>query len=365
MFRYTVSENDYLKMAKWLLLKQRGPKKSAVLRLLFKTVIQMAAVAAMIFLYPDVPNWLKTVLAAASLLWASLAVFQYFFLDVRANMLLLNAKRSADSADFWKEHQLKEEDGRLVLRYGAVELELPCRDVSSLEEAEDLTLILRGRDVFELVPPSVTKTEKWAAFAEQLFAKKEEETKSTQKQAETTLLEQADYSAWADITKEEFTDKMVQAKRQSYRYACGWSWLTGFTLLFPLALAAYAAVAGSWPTFALCIVTFLLFNFRLFTVFTPAYQALMLDKLYPPTEKGYLYAVGDQMIWFVTAVRTVKYPIRTLKKQVRTDGGVFLYFEKQVMLYVPDQISDAFLRAVYGKKSLSEKAALGRTEEDG
>ncbi len=364
MFRYRITENDYLKMAKWLLLKQRGPKKKAVPKLLLKTVVQMAAVAGLIFLYPDVQPWLRTVLIAASLIWASLALFQYFFLDVRANMLLINAKRDARAQDYWKEHCLKRDGDRLVLTYGEVELELPVKEITSLEEAEDLTMILRGRDVFESLPQSVTKTEKWAAFAETLFEKKEEAIRSNQDQMEAALLAQAAFSAWVDMTREEMAEKLALAKRQSFRYACGWSWRTGFTLLFPLALGIYAACYQSWATVALCLVTFVLFNLRFFSVFTPAYQAMLAEKLPPPTEKGYLFAVHDQSIWMVTAVRTVKYMISTLKKTVRTEGGVFLYFERQVMLYVPDQIADAFLRAVYGKKSLREKAAGMAPEEE-
>ena len=364
MFRYRITENDYLKMAKWLLLKQRGPKKTAVPKLLLKTVVQMAAVAGLIFLYPEVPAWLRTVLIAASLIWASLALFQYFFLDVRANMLLINAKRDANAQDFWKEHCLKRDKGQLVLTYGEVKQELPLKNVTSLEEAEDLTLILSGRSVFEPVPKSVTGTEQWAAFVEQLFEKKEEETRSNQDQMEAALLAHAEYSSWAEMTREEMAEKLALAKRQSFRYACGWSWRIGFTLLFPLALGIYTAIYQSWATVALCLLTFILFNLRFFSVFTPAYRAMLAERFPPPTEKGYLFAVHDQIIWLVTALRTVKYPISTLKRTVRTEDGVFLYFEKQVMLYVPDPIADSLLRAVYGKKRLREKAAGMAPEEE-
>ena len=275
MFRYTVTENDYLKMAKWLLLKQRGPKKTAVPMLLLKTVGQMAVAAWLIFGSLDLPNWLKPLLGAGSLLWASLALFQYFFLDVRANMLLQNAKRDAAAKDFWREHQLKTENGQLILTYGEVKMELPCRNVTGLEEAEDMTLILRGHDVFDMVPPSVTQTEKWAAFTEQLFARTEEDTKTNQDLMQTALLEKSDFCAWADITQEEMARELVKAKRQSYRYACGWSWQKGFMLVFPIALGIYAAFSGGYATLFLCLVTFVLFNFRQLMVFTPAYQTMV------------------------------------------------------------------------------------------
>ena len=58
MYRYLVSEEDYLNTVKTMLIDQRGPKKTAVLKLLLKTVVQGGAAAFLIIAYPDVQPWM-------------------------------------------------------------------------------------------------------------------------------------------------------------------------------------------------------------------------------------------------------------------------------------------------------------------
>ena len=48
MFRYLISEEDFLNMGRWMLEKRRGKGTGAVLKLLLKTVVQMGVAAFLI-----------------------------------------------------------------------------------------------------------------------------------------------------------------------------------------------------------------------------------------------------------------------------------------------------------------------------
>ena len=80
MFRYTITEEEYLEMSAFMLKKRRGGPKTAIPKLLLKTVVQMTAAALLIFRYNEgVAPWMKWSLGILSLLWALLSLFQYFF----------------------------------------------------------------------------------------------------------------------------------------------------------------------------------------------------------------------------------------------------------------------------------------------
>ena len=72
-------------------------------------------------------------------------------------------------------------------------------------------------------------------------------------------------------------------KRASYRYAQGWTLSKVFSLLFPLGLAVYCAATGAWPYFALCLATFLLFNYNNLVIFAPAYRAIVREQIPEPS----------------------------------------------------------------------------------
>ena len=356
MFRYTVTEQDYLQMAKWLLVKQRGPKKTAVPRLLLKTVLQMGVVAWLVLSYGEEIGAMKWFLIAASLLYASLAIYRYFFLNVRANKLLAQAKQESGAADFWREHRLEVKGEKLHLSYGNVNTDTPCRDITEVENWEDLELILRGREVFEAVPKNVTKSDRWQSFKTQLLSIRDREQARAWEELEKTLLTKSDFHAYIRMSREEFADKVVQMKRRSLLYPAGWTFLTFFAFLFPLIVAVFSAYGGAWQTFAFSIIIFFILNWYLISLFLPSYRRKVREQVLPPGEKGYLVAVREKTIYLLTERNAVEYPMQSLRRSARSAGDLFLYFKQQQMLCIPAEYADAFLRALKGEKSLKERA---------
>ena len=366
MLRYTITEENYLDMSRYLLKKRRGETKTAVLKLMLKTVVQMTAAAFLIFRNDTgVAPWMKWVLGSLSLLWALLSLFQFFFVDTRAKMLLSQAKNSQDAADFWKEHRLEQSGNVLRLSFGSRKLELPLAEISEIGETESLYLIFRGRDVFELVPKSAADGAAWDGFREELLGSRREAKKEKLEDMRASLLAEAAFAARLSLSPEELAKELARMKRQSLCYACGWSGFMIFTLAFPLVLAIYSAAAGSWPTFGLCMLAFVLFNFRLFIIFTPSYEKLILDRLPEADEEGYLLAVKDRTVYFLGAEGGTTYALSGLKKKVTDTDGLFLFFEKQNMLFVPKNVSDAFQLAAGLKKSIRARAEVpGAVQEE-
>ena len=369
MFHYTVTEENYLTMARYLLRKKRDSGLFPLGRLLLKTVVQMGLVAWLVIAQGDgVETGLKAVLIASSAIWALLSLFQYFCLDLRARQMLAQSKRDPQAADFWKEHRLSLKGDRLELRFGATVLELPCPQLTAFEKAEDLTLILRGKDIFELVPETVTSRRDWPAFeAEAIRLVTAEKIKERDRLRDELLT--GGYAVWLPLSEEDVTDALVRCKRQSYLYKEGWSVLAVFTLAFPLFLGLLSAAGGQWPYLALCLLAFVLFNLRLFLVFLPAYRGMVRPTVLPPGEEGYLLAVRDGSIYLLTKTQAFQYPVSALRRIVRKNGELLLFFPKQNLFFVPPEAADGFLRAVKGKKSLREKAASVAApppeEEDG
>ena len=354
MFRYTVTEQDYLKMAKWLLVKQRGPKSTAVPKLLLKTVVQMGAVAWLLLTFPEELGSLKWILIVVSLLYASFVLFRYFFLDVRANMLLIQAKREAGAQDLWKEHELKLKGDSLQLSYGSVRSEIPCREVTEVEEWEDLSLILKGREVFEAIPKRVKTSEDWPGFRAQILEIADREQIRAQEELKKSLSDKPDFLAPLYLSQEEMADKIVKMQRRALLYVSNWNFSSFFAFLFPLGLAAYAAYSKSWSTFAFCAVFFLILNGKVFRPFMPNARQNVRQQLLPPGEDGYLLALKDKTAYLLTERNSFTYPMQSLRLTARQAGDLFLYFKQQRMLFVPARLADAFLRAARGEKSMRE-----------
>ena len=353
MFRYTITEEEYLEMSAFMLKKRRGGPKTAVPKLLLKTVVQMTAAALLIFRYNEgVAPWMKWSLGILSLLWALISFFQYFFVGFRAKMLLAQAKSGPHAGNFWKDHRLELWEDSLHLSFGSERLELPYDEVTEIAETESLHLIFRGRDVFELVPKRAadgfreTFLQAWSAAK----AKKMEGTRKS-------LVKEASFAKNLSISKEELAKELALMKKRSLRYACGWTGFMVFSLGFPLALAVYSAVGGAWPTVALCLLAFVLFNLRLFVIFTPSYRNLIEGRLPDPGEDGYLLAVKGRTAYFLGADSGTSYSMDKLQKKVRDAEGLFLYFEKQNMLFVPQEAAAAFEVAAGLKKSIRAIAA--------
>ncbi|MBQ6075320.1 MAG: YcxB family protein [Lachnospiraceae bacterium] len=358
MFRYSISEEDFLNMARWMLEKRRGKGAGSVLKLLLKTVVQMGAAVFLILFYGEqVQPWLKWTVGILSGLWAALSLFQYFFVNARAKMLLQQSKNDPGSADFWKEHRLTAEDDGLRVTFGEGRLELPYEELSEIAETETLRLILRGKSVFEFVPKKAIPGEGWAAFQETVREKKREGQQERLNSFKEPVLEGAAFVRKMKLSREELADKNVRMKRLSFTCSAGWPMSTVISVVFPLALAVYCAMGGAWAYFALCMATFILFNFRYLVIFLPAYYEMTRAQTPEPAEDGYLLALKDKTAWVFSDHQAYSYPMDKLKKTIRNEEGLFLYFEKQSMLYVPLELADAFLEAAGLKKSLRIRAA--------
>lgn len=363
MFRYTISDEDYLNMGRWIFAERRGSGPKAVAKLLLRTVIQMATVAGLILFMPEAPAWMKWTLGALSLVWALLSLFQYFFLDFRARLLLRQSKNSAEGAEYRKEHRLSAEENGLRLSYGNARLELPYEKLTAIRETETLHIILCGKDIFEAVPKRAVPDEDWEAFRKKALDARDRQGRQALEELRASL-EEAPFRTRVRLSRDEMAEKVIKMTRSGFLYGCGWSAGTVFSLLFPLGLAVYSLMGGSWPMFALCMGAFILLNLRFFVLFTPAGKTLMKDRLMAPAEDGYLLAAKDGTAYLLGDASAFSYPLSGLKKTVWAEDGLYVYFAKQGMLYVPSAAADGFLRAAGLKKSIRDRAALGEGPDD-
>ena len=361
MYRYTITDEEYLEMGKWMLMAKRGTGAKAVVSILLRTVIQMGAVACLIIFMPEAPTWMKWMLGILSVIWALLSLFQYSFFDVRAGMLLKQSKARPDYADYWKEHHLNVDEDSFRLAYGDIRLEVSYADVTEIRDTENLHLILSGKDIFDAVPKRAVRDDEWEKIAENALASRMR-VKRAALDGLRSSLEDAPFRTYLRMTQDELAEKVVKMTRRSFLYRSGWSMMTAFTFLFPLGLGVYTIMqGGSWATVALCFGTFILFNMRLFVIYTGAAKEMMKRKLLTPSEDGYLLAVKDKTACLVGDIQALTYPLSDMKKHVRTDDGLFVYFAKQAMLYVPSSAADGFLTAAGLRKSLHSLAAAQGT----
>ena len=361
MYRYTITDEEYRELGKWMLIEKRGTGAKAIVSILLRTVIQMDAVACLIIFMPEAPTWMKWMLGILSVIWALLSLFQYSFFDVRAGMLLKQSKSRPDYADYWKEHHLNVDEDSFRLAYGDIRLEVSYADVTEIKDTENLHLILSGKDIFDAVPKRSVRDSEWEKIAENALASRMR-VKRESLDGLRNMLQDAPFKTYIRMSHDEMAEKLVRMTRQSFRYTCGWSMLTAFTFFFPLALGVITIMqGGSWATVALCFGTFILFNMRLFIIFTKAAKDMMKRKLLTPSEDGYLLAVKDRTAYLVGDVQAYTYDLNDMKKHVRTDDGLFLYFSKQAMLFVPSSAADGFLTAAGLRKSLHSLAAAQGT----
>ena len=154
MFKYNVTPEDYMEMVKFLMKEKRSSVRG-ILKLLLLTLVQMGAVALLLIKVPNVQNWIKTVLIVFSLMVAAMAVFQSFFLDIRAKMVLKQRERNDAKGAFWMEHKLSLHDNIVRVSYGDQKAEVDARQISNTVRLDTMTLIRMGWNVFEMVPKSV------------------------------------------------------------------------------------------------------------------------------------------------------------------------------------------------------------------
>lgn len=356
MFRYTVTEADYIKMAKWMLLHQRGEKKTAIFRLLLATVIQMGAVFGFLLTHPDTKEWIRIGLTVMSVIWALLGIYRFFFVGLRARLLLNRVKNQNPGSLFWKEHSLSLKNDRLILTYSREQSELAVRDLSAVEHFEGLALLLQGRAVFEPVPEEIAVSPRWKEFEENLLAlaakKKEEEFRKTAE----GLKKDAVYSAFVQLSREEVAEHLADMKKKSLFCRAGWSPLMLFNLLFPIAIAVYFVVVEAWLPAAVCPLILILLNWPVLSVFLPSFQKKQLKNVEKAGEEGYLVTLEKENIRLLTLERTHTFRIAELRKALTTEGRLYLIFESQKMLFIPEAAAQDYVEVFKRQKGIRQKA---------
>ena len=356
MFRYTVTDADYVKMAKWMLMHQRGEKKTAVFRLLLATLIQGGAVLWYLLSHPDTKDWIRTGLIILSVLWAALGIYRYFFTGLRARLLLNRVKSQNPGSLFWKEHCLSLREDRLVLTYSREQKELPLKDLSGVEHFEGLALVLEGRSVFDPVPEKIAESGQWKEFEEKILAlaarKKEEEFRK----AAEELKKDAAWSSFVQLSREEVAERLADMKKKSLFCRAGWSPLMLFNLIFPIAAAVYFAIAVAWLPAAACLPIFILLNWNVLSVFLPGFQKKQTGKVEAAGEDGYFLSLEKENVRLLTLERQHPYRLSALKRALTDKGRIYLIFEDQRMLFVPEEAAQDFAEALRRVKGIRQKA---------
>ena len=359
MLKYKVTPEDYMTMVKYL-MKEKRNRFGGIVKLLFLTVIQMGIVAVLILKVPDVPVWTKWMLAVISLIVAGLAVFQNFFFDVRARMVLEQRDRNDKKGAFWMEHKLSLHDNIVRVNYGDQKAEIDARQVSGVVKLDTVTLIRMGWNVFEVVPNSVTEKAEWPAFEKELLHRRYEVAEAEVSDACEKVLAKARYQESVRIGEEELIDTLVRMKRLSYGLFCGWSPREAITLGLPILILIYAVSLGEAFYIGLAVLALRLFNLNLILTFTPYYRKMVRSRLIEAREDGsYLLAATANYVYLFGRYQSYRYEVSALKKAVSSKDKIFLYFTKQRMVFAPGDQKERLLAALRGQGGLSEKAKLG------
>ena len=359
MFRYKVTPEDYMTMVKYLMKEKRKSWKG-ILKLLFLTVIQLGVVAVLILTVQEVPAWMKWTLGGISLVVAGLALFQNFFLDTRARMVLEQRNGNDRKGAFWMEHKLSLHDNIVRVIYGDQKAEIDARQVNAVVHLDTVTLIRMGWNVFEVVPKDVSEKADWKAFEKDLLHRKYEVAEKEVADACDKVLEKAQFKESFFIGEEEMVDTLVRMKRLSYGLLCGWSGREVFTFCFPIAILAYAISLKDPLYIGLAVLAFVFFNLNFFLTFTPYYRKIVRSRLAEPREDGtYLAAATTKYFYFFGRYQSYRYERADLRKIVDSRDKVFLYYSRQRMIFAPADRKEELLAALQGRGGLSEKAKMG------
>ena len=357
MFRYTVSENDFLDMARHLLMQQRK-KPISVVKLVFATVVQMGVVAYLVFFPNEVPTWMRILMGILSLIWAGLAFFRFFFLDARARMMLKQQNLNDKDGDFWKEHKLSLKGNEVSISYGSASAEMNCREISQIEKAGSVTLLMKGWNVFEVVPEKITETGDWQRFLDDIEVLSENELRRRQEEARSKVLHNAVFTETMPLTEEEVTEHIVAMKRRSYLYPFGWSTVSSLLFAVPIVFGILSAVNRNWDYVLLCLLFFVMMNSGQVMTFTPLYYKVVRKRVEPAPDDGYLLAVASKKVYLFTRRKVYSYEVANLKKTVLAKDALYVYFKDQEMIFVPLEYAAAFKEALAGRRKLSEMAKL-------
>ena len=362
MFKYTLTPEEYMEMTAHL-MKEKSRTASSVIKLLLFTVGQMAAVAYMVLRESNASRIIRILLVISSLIWAGQTVFRFGFFKTRAKMALTMQKRDDPSGEFWREHHLSKRGNLLSISYGSKKADIPCTRITGIKETENLSLIMSGNSIVEIVPKRITETEDWKAFWADLQETGKQAEKDARNNALSEVLDGALFKASMQLDEDTVVRHLVRMKRHSYRFFSGWTPAGIVIFLLPLIMAGYALTEGSFLYAGVAVLIFFLMNTGHLTAFTPLQEKITRNQLLPPAADGYLLAVTKDKIHLFTRDYQFAYALSDLKHVLDFSDASYYYFPKGQMVFVPAQYRDAFKKAVAHKPSLFELSHMGEKTE--
>ena len=354
MFRYTVTKDDFTEMSVYL-MKQKSAKTSSKIKLVLFTVVQMAVIGWLIVTGTEVKPIIRVLMGIASLIWAFQTVFSYGFYRVRAKMMLTNQADQDKSGDFWKEHRLQLQGNKVNISYGGKNASISCAQITGTQETENLTLLMSGNGIFEIVPKSVAERDDFKAFLQEIRETAARKLKDAQEKQRRSALDDATFEEYLPLSEEEVVRKLVRMKRLSLLTAAGWSKVMLLVLLIPLVILALGIYFGSTLYIIVAAVFLLLMNAGTLMIYTPLYKNVVRKQLQPAGEEGYLLTVADGTVNLFTREYHHRFELDKLRKVMEEkDGTLFLFFPDQQMVFVPASVSAEFKKAVNRRRSLTE-----------
>ena len=358
MFRYNVSKDDFTEMSIYV-MKQKSARLSAKVKLVLFTVVQMAVIAWLIFRPSEVSPLVKVLMGIASLIWAFQTFFSYGCYKARAKMMLTNQKDNDPNGDFWKEHRLQLKDGKVDIAYGDSKASLECAQITGTDETEHLTLLMSGKNIFEIVPKSVSEKDSFKAFLDEIRGTAAQKLKAAQEKQRKAAVEDPIFLEYLDLTEDEVAEELVRIKRASFLRVSGWSKVTFLVFAVPLLILILCLALGSWLYALVAFVFFLLTNAGTLMIFTPLYKNVTRKQVQPAGEGGYLLTVADGGAHLFTREYHYRYMISDLRDIIRGKDADYYIFAGQQMLFVPASCRDAFKKAMTKSHSLSQLSHMG------
>ena len=365
MFRYSVTKDDFTEMTVHI-MKLKSAKAISKVKLVLFTVVQMGIIAWLIIRGSNVSLTLRILMGVFSVVWAVQTVISYGCFGLRAKMMLTHQKDQDPDGDFWKEHRMQLTDGKVEISYGGTKASLECAHITGTEETENLTLLMCGKNIFEIVPKKVSKKESFKAFLEEINATAAHKLKEAQDKQRSDVLESAVFKEYLQIPEEEMIERQVKMKRLSFLTLAGWTNASFLIFGIPLVLFLIACCFGSPLYIGAAALFFLLTNAGTLMIFTPLYKNVVKKRLQPAGEDGYLLAVADQKIHWFTREYHFRYPISDIRRVIDREEASYYYFPNLEMLFVPASCRDEFKKALVKKRrSLTEiTQSLDPEEED-
>lgn len=362
MFRYTVTKDDFTEMAIYI-MKQKSAKLSSKIKLVLFTFVQMGVVAWLIFRQNDASPFIRVLMGIASVIWAFQTVFSFGFYKPRAKMMLANQKDKDPDGDFWKEHRLQLKNEKIDIGYGSQNASLECAEITGVDETGNLTLLMSGKSIFEIVPKRVSEQDSFKAFLNDIRATADRKLKEAQEKQRRKVLDSAVFLKYLPIPEEEVVQRLVTMKRLSYLSPAGWSKVSFFTMLLPLLILAVSIYYKSTLYIILAAVFFFLTNAGTLMIFTPLYKKAVKSRVQPAGEEGYVLAVTEGKIHLFTREYHFKYDLKDLRRVIDRAEASYWFFAGQQMVFVPASVRDEFKKALSRRRSLTSLSHLGSENE--